>query len=125
VLWRGGVGLREFLADNSFTGFIMLLYMFQTLQWYYTNADKVPQQKLRIPPPRKAPVPHPDGAALPDEKGKCPLSGGALANPALLPSGYVFSYAPLYRYVQEHNRCPITFAPYVTDDIRRIYDDSF
>ena len=60
---------------------------------------------------------------VPEEKGICPLSREPIVNSAFLPSGFVFSYTPLYRYVQEHGRCPVTLAPYTTNDIRKIYDE--
>ncbi|EPQ32472.1 uncharacterized protein PFL1_00667 [Pseudozyma flocculosa PF-1] len=42
----------------------------------------------------------------------CPLCGTTpIANPALLPSGYVFCYTCAHDYVERHARCPVTLVP--------------
>lgn len=53
----------------------------------------------------------------------CPLCGTIpIQNPAVLSTGYAFCYTCINRYVEKHNRCPVTRAklPDGTDGIRRV-----
>lgn len=82
-------------------------------------------QKLPPPPPPPAPAPAPGGVALPSDRSACPLCRQPITNPALLAvSGYCFCYPCVFRYIQQHGRCPVTMAPAKEEHLRSLYDTS-
>jgi peroxin-12 len=38
-------------------------------------------------------------------------------------SGFAYCYTCLFPYVQENQKCPITFTPMTTEEIRKLYDE--
>lgn len=60
-----------------------------------------------------------------NEKGLCPLCNKKRKNEcALSVSGFVFCYPCIFRFIKEHNRCPLTNFPCTTKNIIRIYSTS-
>lgn len=39
-------------------------------------------------------------------------------------SGYVFCYLCILQHIQENERCPVTLAPTLVDDLVRVYDEA-
>ena len=53
----------------------------------------------------------------------CPLCGRTpIANPCMLPTGYVFCYTCAHEHVEEHEECPVTRQPILggKESIRRV-----
>ena len=132
-------------SNNIFTS---LIYFLQFYQWYEaynenesfnTNSQPISLAKVLFntqtnnlnsynsPPP-------PD---LPDKLAKsvtykkiesadlCPLCMKSKTNECVLTvSGFVFCYPCIFKFVQEHQRCPLTKYPASVKNIIRIYDVS-
>jgi len=64
---------------------------------------------------------HPDGISLPKDSKQCPLCLNPSTNPSSLPTGYVFCYPCIYKYVREYHRCPLTFVAMNESDVRKVY----
>ena len=87
------------------------------------SASSAPPPSRPAPPPR--PPPHPEGIALPDDTGLCPLCRKTIRNPAVLTcSGYVFCFACVHAHVDRYGDCPVSRhrAFNGVDDIRRVYE---
>ncbi|KAJ3032005.1 UNVERIFIED_CONTAM: ubiquitin-protein ligase peroxin 12 [Siphonaria sp. JEL0065] len=52
--------------------------------------------------------PHPDGIALPQDPSQCPICLSEVKNPAMVPTGYVYCYPCIYKYIEKHAECPVT-----------------
>ncbi|KND03227.1 ubiquitin-protein ligase peroxin 12 [Spizellomyces punctatus DAOM BR117] len=120
--------LRHLLATIVSRGFDFLKYalpmsifFFKFLEWWYTSEYHKQAGNQPIPPPPKPLEPNPAGVPLPTDPSICPLCTKQRTNPTMLPSGYVFCYPCIYKYVEEHERCPITFLPTTTEELRKIY----
>jgi len=59
------------------------------------------------------------------DKNLCPLSTKKRTNECVLSvSGFVFCYVCIFKFVREHQRCPLTNYPCTIKNIIRIYDSS-
>jgi hypothetical protein len=106
----------DYLLDTA--GFAMPLGVFflSFMQWWYAREVDRPQSVLPIPPPPMAAKAVPTGVSLPDRAEVCPVCRNATSNPtALAASGYVFCYPCIYRYIEQNNRCPVTWVPATTE----------
>ena len=101
------------------------IFAFKFLEWWYESANKLnPARTLPVPPP--PPICRPSRTGIPLTSAtthlSCPLCSRAQrSNPACTPSGYVFCYLCIFKFVQEHRRCPITNMPCTDDQIRKVY----
>ena len=101
------------------------IFFIKFLEWWYSPSS--PARVLAtsplgpaIPPPRLLP-PHPKGIPIASTGyGYCGLCGSTIANATALPSGYVFCYRCAFGYVEKHGRCPVTFIPAHTWDLRKV-----
>ncbi|ORZ01803.1 Pex12 amino terminal region-domain-containing protein, partial [Syncephalastrum racemosum] len=109
----------------------MSIFFYKFLEWWYSsefargNALQEDNAAETIPPPEKT-KPDPRGTALPSTPNTCPLClSNPINNPTALPSGYVFCYTCAYRYVEEHNRCPVTWVKTArgVEDLTKVYAD--
>ncbi|ORX47406.1 hypothetical protein DM01DRAFT_1339037 [Hesseltinella vesiculosa] len=112
----------------------MSIFFFKFLEWWYSsefarsggtgNYGEEEDEKL-IPPPEPT-KPDPRGTKVPSKPNTCPLcSTSPINNPTALPSGYVFCYTCAYRYVEEHNRCPVSWIKVDLDGgLTKVYADS-
>ncbi|RKO95534.1 hypothetical protein CAUPRSCDRAFT_12768 [Caulochytrium protostelioides] len=97
----------------------IMIYRF--LEWWQTS-ELAQGPADPIPPPPPPLAPHPKGVAVPEDPRACPLCGAApRVTPAALPSGYVFCYTCIVPSLQEHRRCPVTWAPMDVSAVRRLY----
>jgi hypothetical protein len=98
------------------------IFFFKFLEWW-TNEPRF-KQSTAILPPRPEPVKRAlGGLPIPSDKKICPICTKPRTNPAMSTSGFVYCYTCLFRYVEENERCPITFVPMTTEQIRKIYDE--
>ena len=59
------------------------------------------------------------------DKNLCPLCIKKRTNECVLSvSGFVFCYVCIFKFVREHQRCPLTNYPCTIKNIIRIYDSS-
>lgn len=64
---------------------------------------------------------HFNGISVPTNDWECPLCEKKRVNSTALPSGYVFCYTCLFKYVEIHAKCPITRIEVGLQDFRRIF----
>lgn len=101
------------------------IFFIKFLEWWYSPSS--PARVLStsplgpaVPPPRLLP-PHPKGLPIASTRyGYCGLCGSTIANATALPSGYVFCYRCAFSHVEKHGRCPVTFIPAHTWDLRKV-----
>lgn len=108
------------------------IFFFKFLEWWYSSdyarSRRGGSGQGASDPPVKPPRPldpHPRGVLADEEEklapGQCPICRTQpQANPTALPTGWVCCYKCAFAYVQEHRRCPVTFAAATTGDLRRI-----
>ena len=138
--------LEKFLkvSNHCFTSFFFLL---QFLQWhqdynesqsYVLDPSEQSFMSLILPkdatnnsnenaiiPPPQLPDKLANSKALKSikENNLCPLCTKKRTNDCVLSvSGFVFCYKCLFRFVKEHQRCPLTNFPCNVNNIIRIYD---
>ncbi|KAI9012520.1 Pex12 amino terminal region-domain-containing protein [Phycomyces nitens] len=113
----------------------MSIFFFKFLEWWYSSefargGGVQEESKATIPLPkiqRQVAPPDPRGVSLPSTPNTCPVClSQPIPNPTALPSGYVFCYTCAYHYVEEHNRCPVTWqkTPRGVQDLTKVYADS-
>ncbi|KAI8083161.1 Pex12 amino terminal region-domain-containing protein [Halteromyces radiatus] len=110
----------------------MSIFFFKFLEWWYSSefargTGKYGEEDTEnnITPPEKT-KPDPRGIKLPSTPNTCPLcSSNPINNPTALPSGYVFCYTCAYRYVEDHNRCPVSWIKIDrgVEDLTKVYAD--
>ncbi|KAI9319269.1 Pex12 amino terminal region-domain-containing protein [Dichotomocladium elegans] len=112
----------------------MSIFFYKFLEWWYSsefargrNASALgdDEQGALIPPPEKT-KPDSRGTPVPNTPNTCPLCLVCpINNPTALPSGYVFCYTCVYRYVEEHDRCPVTWIKTERNikDLTKVYAD--
>lgn len=111
----------------------MSIFFFKFLEWWYssefsrgnTGKQGDEENENAVPPPENI-KPDPRGTKLPKTSNTCPLClTSPINNPTALPSGYVFCYTCAYHYVEEHNRCPVTWIKMNngTEDLTKLYAD--
>jgi len=122
------VKLGHFLTDTvnvllDFSQYLLpsAIFFFKFLEWWY-NEPRFQQSVEEAPTPPTAPSIAPDGLRIPENKLHCPICDKPRTNPAIAASGFAFCYPCIFRYVQDHKRCPITFIATDVDQIRKIYD---
>ncbi|KXS14545.1 hypothetical protein M427DRAFT_57459 [Gonapodya prolifera JEL478] len=99
------------------------MFALKFLEWWYQSgfAKKAEGGKpIPRPPPRIEP--DPTGLPLPEFPEQCAICNTPRTNPAMLPSGYVFCYPCIYKFVEENSCCPVTRIRTDTTEIRRLYD---
>lgn len=98
------------------------------MQWYYSDEG---QEKLHSYSSKAMMMAPPSGHAEPHlisiakqqcERNHCFLCHRERINPTSSIGGFVFCYTCLYKYVEEHQRCPLTGIKGGTGTIRRIYE---
>ena len=97
------------------------IFVFRFIEWwrsseYYKSMDSQP---IPPPPPTKS-LRSMD--SLPEDTSVCPICLETRSNPAMTPTGFVFCYPCIFKYISEHNRCPVTHSTLHVDSIRKIYD---
>lgn len=122
------------------------MYLLQFLQWWHQREHLLqPYRPRKVPPPPPsrwpyggsslAPtvVPGFKGAAsptplkhlvlLPQDRTICALCHRTRRNPAAACSGYVFCYACLVLYTEQHNCCPVTGMDMTVKQVRRVRNE--
>ncbi|KAI8892971.1 Pex12 amino terminal region-domain-containing protein [Globomyces pollinis-pini] len=109
-------GLSKFFKFVSFalpTG----IFVFRFFEWWYAS-EHSKEKVLPIPPPPEFPKRHPDGLIV--EFGKCPICKKEFVNAATA-YGYVYCYPCIHGYSSEYRKCPVTFMPLKSQQIRKLY----
>lgn len=113
----------------------MSIFFYKFLEWWYSSefargnnmgalgAADDEEDENTIPPPEKI---KPDARAtpVPAKPNTCPLCLSCpINNPTALPSGYVFCYTCVYKYVEDYGRCPVTWTKVErgTQDLTKVY----
>jgi peroxin-12 len=127
ALGVGALKTKNFIMDYAQSALIAAVIGFKLTEWWYGAAEErvVGAATLPVPPPPPRPPPHPEGIALPDDTGLCPLCRKQIRNPAVLTcSGYVFCFACVHAHVDRYGDCPVSRhrAFNGVDDIRRVYE---
>ena len=127
ALGVGALKTKNFIMDYAQSALIAAVIGFKLTEWWYGAAEErvVGAATLPVPPPPPRPPPHPEGIALPDDTGLCPLCRKTIRNPAVLTcSGYVFCFACVHAHVDRYGDCPVSRhrAFNGVDDIRRVYE---
>lgn len=141
------LSLFKKLLNYSNYAFTSLLFFIQFYQWYndYSNDDTArPITMVNmlkksgiindhnafndtiIPPPKLAPrLENNKAFKLLQEKNLCPLCTKKRTNECVLSvSGFVFCYVCIFKFVKEHQRCPLTNYPCTVKNIIRIYNST-
>ncbi|CAH0488438.1 unnamed protein product [Peronospora farinosa] len=130
--------IRRFLVrmtwatvDHSYVLLMLSIAAYKLIEWMYSD-EGVSSAKLRsigtdapVPPPPLPPQFSGQALALATmDPTFCPLCKQKRANPAMVPSGYVFCYPCIYHYVEQHGECPMTQIKCELATIAKIYDDA-
>ncbi|CAG8438659.1 3203_t:CDS:2 [Ambispora gerdemannii] len=102
----------------------MSIFFYKFLEWWYSSEfTRKPggDSEIEVPPPEKL-LPDPRGLPVPNIPNTCPICSNPLNNPTALPSGYVFCYKCVYNYVENYNRCPVTWIRVDIDRLRKVYN---
>ncbi|KAK9721538.1 ubiquitin-protein ligase peroxin 12 [Basidiobolus ranarum] len=99
----------------------MSIFFFKFLEWWYSSEYSRTQVQQPIPPPPEPVKPDPNGIPLPEDRSQCPLCQRERTNPTMLPTGYVFCYPCIFKYVEEYKCCPVTLMSTGTEQLRKIY----
>lgn len=118
---RGFVNCGNLVLDYSKYILPASLFFFKFLEWWYSE-NRIAAPTLPIPPPPPRLNKAPEGLDLPSDKALCPLCLNVRTNPAIAASGYAFCYPCIFNYVQKYERCPVTFLPTSTAQIRKVYE---
>jgi len=120
----------QFLGDsaNKFLDYFQYIlptaiFFFKFLEWW-SHEPRFQQTNEVSPPPPEPPKRALGGLPIPSDKTLCAICMKPRTNPAMATSGFVYCYPCLFKKVEEHKRCPITFIPMETDQIRKLYDIS-
>ncbi|KAJ3170214.1 ubiquitin-protein ligase peroxin 12 [Geranomyces variabilis] len=120
--------MRHMLAMWLYKGFDylkhalpMAVFFFKFLEWWYSSDYSSQGSTKPIPPPPDLIPPNPAGLAVPADPTICPICTSPRTNPTMIPSGYVFCYPCIFKYVDEAGKCPITWVNTRTDELRKIY----
>jgi peroxin-12 len=139
-------GLFMQLLNYSNHAFTSLIFLIQFYQWYndYNENDSSTKpvslvsllnQSGIVDEQNKDSIILPPKLASKLEKNKtyrnliqknfCPLCANKRTNECVLSvSGFVFCYVCIFKFVKEHQRCPLTNYPCTIKNIIRIYDSS-
>ncbi|TPX42552.1 hypothetical protein SeLEV6574_g05535 [Synchytrium endobioticum] len=99
----------------------MSVFFFKFLEWWYHSGFHKQASAQPIPPPPDSVPPHSEGLSIPSDNSTCPLCQKKRTNPTMIPSGFVFCYPCIFRYVEDNQRCPVTFMGTVTEQLRKVY----
>jgi peroxin-12 len=106
----------------------LTIFVIKFAEWYYREDQESSQLLLPTPPPPPPPTLEPHSSSIDDlplDPELCPLCRHPRANAALAgSSGLLFCYACIFRFIEEHHRCPITAIPLDISQIRKVYLDS-
>jgi len=115
--------------DHSYVLLLLGIAGYKFVEWMYSE-EGVAKMRLTgadapIPPPPLPPQFSGQALSLATmDPALCPLCKQQRVNPAMAPSGYVFCYPCIYRYVEQHGECPITQMKCEPSTIVKIYDDA-
>eukprot|EP01114_Cavostelium_apophysatum_P023066 TRINITY_DN8577_c0_g1_i1.p1 TRINITY_DN8577_c0_g1~~TRINITY_DN8577_c0_g1_i1.p1 ORF type:complete len:268 (-),score=62.51 TRINITY_DN8577_c0_g1_i1:181-984(-) len=98
------------------------IFAFRFLEWWYSPSNTYGQTALPIPPPPEPPKVLNKQLSIPADKEICAICDTRRTNPAMASSGYVYCYPCIFNYVQDNHKCPVTFIPMETDQIRKLYE---
>ncbi|KAJ1734394.1 ubiquitin-protein ligase peroxin 12 [Coemansia biformis] len=115
-LLTGGLDLLKAMLPLS-------IFFYRFLEWWHRSDFHRKIQQTPAPPPPMPPRPHPDGAAVPEDRSLCPICSQPRTNPAMSPSGYVFCYPCIHRHIADTGACPVTLAKARPADIRKLYTE--
>ncbi|CAH1764751.1 7210_t:CDS:2 [Entrophospora sp. SA101] len=104
----------------------MSIFFFRFLEWWYSSEYARLQSGnngIDLTPPEII-TPDPQGIPLPQSSNICSLCNNHLTNPTAIPSGYVFCYPCIFRFVNDNGFCPITLIKVEVDDLRKVYNSS-
>ncbi|KAI8822974.1 Pex12 amino terminal region-domain-containing protein [Fimicolochytrium jonesii] len=99
----------------------MSIFFFKFLEWWYSSEYHKQVGKKPIPPPPEKVEPNPKGLPLPDDPTICPICSQPRTNPTMVPSGYVYCYPCIFRWIEEKQECPVTLMPTNIEQLRKIY----
>ncbi|CAH0483026.1 unnamed protein product [Peronospora belbahrii] len=117
-------------VDHSYVLLLLGIAGYKFIEWMYSEEGVSVKLRLTgtdapIPPPPLPPQFSGPALALATmNPALCPLCKKKRANPAMTPSGYVFCYPCIYRYIEQHGECPITQIKCELATIAKIYDDA-
>lgn len=116
------IGGWNYFLDISKYLLPMTVFFFKFLEWWYSE-NRLTGSSQPVPPPPEVPKQSLGGISVPEDRSLCPLCLKQRKNPAISQSGFAFCYPCIHNYVNEYQRCPITFIPTSLENIRKIYDD--
>ncbi|RKP15308.1 Pex12 amino terminal region-domain-containing protein [Piptocephalis cylindrospora] len=107
----------------------MGVFFLRFLEWWYASDYSRALSTRPIPPPPSPLLPASSSdedteglhVPLPEDPKTCPLCQKPRVNPAALPSGYVFCYPCIWKWVEDRATCPITQTPTQPEAIRKLY----
>ncbi|KAI9905449.1 hypothetical protein PsorP6_013938 [Peronosclerospora sorghi] len=126
---RLGMRATWAMLDNSYALLLLGVAVFKYIEWMYSEegvSTKLRLTKINapIPPPPLPPQFSGQASGLATmNPTTCYICQQKRVNPAMAPSGYVFCYPCIYRYVEQHGECPITQMKCTSVTIVKIYDD--
>lgn len=100
-----------------------LMFALRFVQWWREQSLLHPAAgpaTAALPAPLDYPPKHCDSTVC-DVWGACPLCGSAMDKPAAIPTGRVFCEPCISRHLAQHHRCPITFVPVESSEIRPLF----
>ncbi|KAM9955833.1 hypothetical protein ACTFIW_002038 [Dictyostelium discoideum] len=115
------VSILDSILDYSKYILPLSVFIFKSLEWWYSE-NRISAPTLPIPTPPTPSKRAPGGLEIPRDKRSCPLCLKERTNPTICGSGFVFCYPCIFGYVNEHSKCPITFLPTNTEQLRKIYE---
>ncbi|XP_065672922.1 peroxisome assembly protein 12 [Hydra vulgaris] len=103
----------------------LIFYSLQFVDMFYDKETGVSKLTTSLPFPSAPLMPKVASTTLrlPPSAKQCPLCQLPHTNPTtIVSSGFVFCYACLYRYIEKHKCCPITYRPCEFTDMIRIHN---
>ncbi|KAE9041227.1 hypothetical protein PR003_g4410 [Phytophthora rubi] len=116
--------------DHSYVLLLLGIAGYKFVEWMYSEEGVAAKLRLTgtdAPTPPPPLPPQFSGQALTlatMDPALCPLCKQKRVNPTMAPSGYVFCYPCIYRYVEQHGECPITQMKCDPASVVKIYDDA-
>ncbi|RLN96934.1 hypothetical protein BBJ28_00019418 [Nothophytophthora sp. Chile5] len=116
--------------DHSYVLLLLGIAGYKFVEWMYSEEGAAVKMRLTgsdapVPPPPLPPQFSGHALALATmDPALCPLCKQQRVNPAMAPSGYVFCYPCLYRYIEQHGECPVTQMKCEPASVIKIYDDA-
>ncbi|RLN49551.1 hypothetical protein BBJ29_004963 [Phytophthora kernoviae] len=116
--------------DHSYVLLLLGIAGYKFVEWMYSEEGAATRLRFTstdapIPPPPLPPQFSGQALTLATmDPTLCPLCKQQRVNPAMVPSGYVFCYPCIYRFVEKHSECPVTQMKCDLTNIVKIYDDA-